>query len=213
MDSSPLSSCCKKCLTRKNTTYSAKYGHLDCLKYLHENGCTLSYYATRRAAQNGHLDCLKYLHQNGCPWSHYATRWAAKYGHLDCLKYAHQNGCPWDIYTIDSAAKAGHIDCVLYASKYDAPFNIKTAIFIKDNFNIILDSHINASTQTTVDTTPNTSDEKDGNMTITLTFENISSLKTNLDAKNETINTLQNALENEKLKNTKITTALKQVVY
>ena len=73
----------------------------------------------------GHLDCLKYAHENGCPWKYanihaqmqhtmaiqialsmlmrMAVRGmkdtcadAAYKGHLDCLKYAHENGCPWD---------------------------------------------------------------------------------------------------------------------
>ena len=43
---------------------AAKYGHLEVLKYLHENGCPCT-----EAARNGKLNCLKYLHENGCPWS------------------------------------------------------------------------------------------------------------------------------------------------
>ena len=50
--------------------------------------------ATRCAAKNGHLDCLRYLHENGCPWNEDATWGAAENGHMDCLKYLHENGCP-----------------------------------------------------------------------------------------------------------------------
>ena len=74
--------------------------------------------------QNGHLECLKYAHENGCPWdektcSKCCQKWsprvfeirarkrmslerirlvliAAQNGHLECLKYAHESGCPWD---------------------------------------------------------------------------------------------------------------------
>lgn len=45
------------------------------------------------AAMNGHLDCLKYAHENGCPWDSQTTALAAEYGHLDCLEYARKNGC------------------------------------------------------------------------------------------------------------------------
>jgi len=45
-----------------------RYGHLDCLKYAHENGL-LHWNADTclNAAFNGHLDCLKYAVENGCP--------------------------------------------------------------------------------------------------------------------------------------------------
>ena len=43
------------------------------------------------AAKNGHLECLKYAHENGCPWDGETCSNAAKNGHLECLKYAHEN--------------------------------------------------------------------------------------------------------------------------
>ena len=45
---------------------------------------------------NGHLECLKYAHENGCPWNEDTCSNAAKNGHLECLKYLHENRCPWD---------------------------------------------------------------------------------------------------------------------
>ena len=45
------------------------------------------------AAERGHLECLKYLHENGCPWTDLACSHAAVNDHLACLKYLHQNGC------------------------------------------------------------------------------------------------------------------------
>ena len=49
------------------------------------------------AVKNGHLNCLKYAHENGCPWDKETCYWAAKYGRLNTLKYAYENGCPYDI--------------------------------------------------------------------------------------------------------------------
>ena len=40
-----------------------------------------------------HLECLKYLHENGCPWNEGTCSFVALRGHLECLKYAHENGC------------------------------------------------------------------------------------------------------------------------
>ena len=48
------------------------------------------------AARGGHLECLKYLHENGCPWDEETCGRAAAFGHLECLKYLYENGCPWD---------------------------------------------------------------------------------------------------------------------
>ena len=49
------------------------------------------------ASAEGHLECLRYAHENGCPWDVYTCRSA---GHLECLRYAHENGCPWDEETL-----------------------------------------------------------------------------------------------------------------
>jgi len=105
-------------------TYAAKYGHLECLKYLHEevnvpwNAHTsawatlkghlhiLEYLVERKydkfnkdvckyAAMTGHLDCLKFLRETAkAPWSCYAVRDAHKYNQPECLQYLLDNDCP-----------------------------------------------------------------------------------------------------------------------
>ena len=67
------------------------------------------------AVINGHLDCLKYAHENGCEWDSKTCYGAAQYGHLDCLKYAHENGCEWNVEICWIAAGKGHLDCLKYA--------------------------------------------------------------------------------------------------
>jgi hypothetical protein len=57
------------------TAWAAYFGHLECLKYAHENGCP-DFFAsqkrhplrsnidtTTRAAEKGHLECLKYIYR------------------------------------------------------------------------------------------------------------------------------------------------------
>ena len=108
---------CEKC--RINDNYScymaALNGHLECLKYAHENGCSWNKHTCSKAAFHGHLECLKYAHENGCPWDKWTSSNAACNGLLDCLKYAHENGCPWD-YKIISGIK--YIKCRNYLHKY-----------------------------------------------------------------------------------------------
>ena len=50
---------------------AAKSGHLECLKYAHENGCPWDEDTCSEAT----FKCLKYAHENGCPGS-------SKYAHL-----------------------------------------------------------------------------------------------------------------------------------
>jgi hypothetical protein len=61
------------------------------------------------AAKKGHLECLKYAHENGCEWSAKTCFRVAHNGHLECLKYVHENGCPWDSDTCSNAALMGGI--------------------------------------------------------------------------------------------------------
>ena len=69
------------------------------------------------AAKYGRLDYLKTIYENGFPWSKDTIAYAAKNGHLDCLKYAHANGCPWSKDTIVYARQGGHFKCIEYIVK------------------------------------------------------------------------------------------------
>ena len=79
-------------------------GHLECLKYAHENGCCLPV-----GQQCVNRPCIH------TPWDENTCSGAACYGHLDCLKYAHENGCHWNNNTYLCAAYNGHLDCLQYA--------------------------------------------------------------------------------------------------
>ena len=47
---------------------AAEYGHLDCLKYLHETAkAPWDDDAIRSAHENNHPDCVQYLLDNNCP--------------------------------------------------------------------------------------------------------------------------------------------------
>jgi len=93
--------------------------HLE-LKKNNRNYC-------KQAALNGHLECLRYAHENNCPWGDWGEgicSCAAKNGHLECLRYAHENGCPWNKYTYRYAAKYGHLKCVKYMNAHGFPKTI-----------------------------------------------------------------------------------------
>jgi hypothetical protein len=73
---------------------AAKYGQLDCLRYLHERGWSWCATTCRTAAEHGQLACLIYAHENNCPWDEDVTRLATENDSFDCLIYATEHGCP-----------------------------------------------------------------------------------------------------------------------
>jgi hypothetical protein len=101
----------------------AEVGHLNCLRYLHDQGCPWSSSACSAAAQGGHLECLQYLHEQGCPCTVWVCSSAAEGGHLACLMYAHEHGIPWHALTCSKAAAGGHLPCLQYAHERGCPLN------------------------------------------------------------------------------------------
>ncbi|KAK3277324.1 hypothetical protein CYMTET_14648 [Cymbomonas tetramitiformis] len=84
--------------------FIAGEGRVDMLEYARREEAW-DVRTTRAAASNGHLDCLRYAHENGCPWDVSVCSGAAFGGHLECLRYAHDHGCPWNVATCVAAAK------------------------------------------------------------------------------------------------------------
>jgi len=59
----------------------------------------------KKDARNGQLECLVYLHDNGCLWDEDTCRANAESEHIDLMRYAHENGCPWDENTCPTAVQ------------------------------------------------------------------------------------------------------------
>ena len=64
---------------------------MDAVKRLRESWDASTCYS---AASNGHIECLRYAHENGCPWDEQTCSDAVSNGHMDCAQYARDNGCP-----------------------------------------------------------------------------------------------------------------------
>jgi len=93
------------------------------------------------AARSGQLECLKYLHENGCPWDATACAYAARRNQLECLKYLHENGCPWDVNTYKSIHKwkldediSYILELEIYAMKHDCPMDMATYRIYKTKY-------------------------------------------------------------------------------
>ncbi len=126
-------------------------GNLEIVKYCVANECPVDEDACESAARNGHLECLKYLHEDAkAPWDEYtangaagkgqlhileylverkfdkyselACMRAAKYGHLDCLKYLHETAkAPWDYLAVLAAHEQSQTECVQYLLDKNCP--------------------------------------------------------------------------------------------
>ncbi|KAL3664331.1 hypothetical protein V7S43_010656 [Phytophthora oleae] len=94
--------------------HAACNGHLEMIRWLHEEHAWCTMQAMNYAASNGHLEVVKFLHENrteGCNTD--AMDLAAGYGHLNMVEWLHVNrseGCT--TYAMDSAAKNGYTDVV-----------------------------------------------------------------------------------------------------
>jgi hypothetical protein len=97
---------------------AAQHGHLDCLKYAHENGCKLTSYEGQGrvygpctgAAAAGHLNCLKYSHENGCELDWQTAFVAAMGKHEDCLRYVMEHGCENEFYAVIGLSDSKYMD-------------------------------------------------------------------------------------------------------
>ena len=76
---------------------AAIHGHLHILEYLVERKYDDKYnvFACERAAKFGELDCLKYLRETAkAPWNYCAVRGAFDNNRPECLLYLLDNNCP-----------------------------------------------------------------------------------------------------------------------
>ena len=97
---------------------AAEGGHLETLRWLVENGCTVNEWTCEAAAKGGHLNVLKWLRAPlfPCPWNLNTCEAAAENGHLECLQYATGQGAddvpsksPYSSLA-EKAARGGHLE-------------------------------------------------------------------------------------------------------
>ena len=142
----------KKCEWDKWTICgAARRGNLEMVKYCVANECPIDEGACAEAAVNGHLEVLKYLHEEAkAPWDYWtakcaagnghihileylvehkydkyngdACEFAAEKGHLDCLKYLHETAkAPWDYRAVRDAHENKHPECLQYLLDNNCP--------------------------------------------------------------------------------------------
>jgi hypothetical protein len=143
----------KKCEWDERTIREASLqGNLEMIKYCVANQCPMDEEACDCAAGGGHLECLKYLHEQvkapwdsetaylaaqnpdgiyileylvECGYDEYDTRAcraAAYCGYLHVLEYLHETAkAPWDAKAVRSADYFNQPECLQYLLANDCP--------------------------------------------------------------------------------------------
>ena len=105
---------------------AARQGNLEMVKFCVANERPVHADTCANAAENGHLEVLKYLHEEAkVPWGWNTAAWAALQGHLHILEYLVER--KYDQYSVlacEVAATHGHLDCLKYLHETaKAPWN------------------------------------------------------------------------------------------
>jgi hypothetical protein len=127
----------KKCEWNEKTICAAAFkGNLEMVKYCVANECRIDKYACANAASNGHLECLKYLHEEvKAPWDSLTASLVAKNGHLHIFEYlVEREFDEYDEFSCERAAEFGHLDCLKYLHETaKAPWDEDAVIYAHNN--------------------------------------------------------------------------------
>jgi hypothetical protein len=93
---------------------AAMQGNMEMVKYCVANQCPIDEMACAFAASGGHLECLKYLREEGkAPWDSGTAALAAQNGHLHILEYlVEREYDEYEACACERAAKYGQLDCL-----------------------------------------------------------------------------------------------------
>ena len=111
-------------------------GNLEMVKYCVANECPIDEKACAWAARCGHLEVLKYLHEEvKAPWESCTSSWAAGGGNLHILEYlVERKYDQYETYACFLAAEHGHLDCLKYLHETaKAPWYSDTAWIAADS--------------------------------------------------------------------------------
>ena len=102
---------------------AARKGHLDILKWAHENRVTLSNTTIIEAAATNQLECLRYCHQHVpvSSWDIRSTMTAAHHGHINVLQFMYEclktvdpprRDALWNHNLVHAAISNGQLECL-----------------------------------------------------------------------------------------------------
>ena len=91
-------------------------GSLACIQYLHAQLGFVAADAAcvGLLAHGGHLECLRFVHENGCPWDATTAYNAVRSDEVNCLEYAHNHGCAMPTDLAQKADLSNAVKCMFY---------------------------------------------------------------------------------------------------
>lgn len=93
---------------------AATVGDVECLMFLHTEGCPWDEQTTTSATQANQTLCLQYALDFGCPSVPQIMQIVAKEGHIEVLKVLRAAGVPWDKQTMTAAITGNKLECVRF---------------------------------------------------------------------------------------------------
>lgn len=112
----------------RTCTMAARGGHIECLDFARKHGCPCRSGAMSEAARRGDVSLIEHLIARGCPWDESVCEAAAEGGHLECLCFLRERGCPWDADTCAAAAAGGHLACLEYAREQGCAWDDRACV-------------------------------------------------------------------------------------
>jgi hypothetical protein len=95
------------------TIAAAKFGHFDCVKFLHQRGCDLNpTLIGESACKLGHMDMLLYAMEHGPKLNKNYMLAAIEYGHLHLVEMMRSRGIQFDNVCMGNALIHGQLDMI-----------------------------------------------------------------------------------------------------
>ena len=138
----------------KASAFCSAGNYIHCLRYMQSHGFPCDAFTTLFALANGHLECLTFVHSNGCgwdfdhldrqqvvgysifhridviPWQYWKMSDADKQKHqtklFACLKYAQANGCKFSTVVCQMVADCGNVELIQYCKEHGGQWDEDT---------------------------------------------------------------------------------------
>jgi len=103
----------------ETVSLAASGGHLDCVRYLHENNFRLDSFSFQKAIINRRYHCIEYFFEKSCPISTSTIQAAIKIGDLNLVKRLSSSPNSWAYFGghLETAAGSGYLHIIKYLVK------------------------------------------------------------------------------------------------
>jgi hypothetical protein len=105
----------------RSTLCFARYGPVENMKWLIEQGCELNRDVFNGAVMSGKLDNMEFLFDKKCPFDESTFELAASTGNLVTMQLLYKMLCPFDANTFNAAAKTNILENLVWLKEIHCP--------------------------------------------------------------------------------------------